>query len=161
VVHGGGGVALRLRGSFYVIDYKFLNSSADFIIPAHCIAFDAYGEKIYCGYQNGIRIFDVNRPGRQCVERQHKGSILPDLNLTGIVSCIAVSPFGSSCYACGSFDKGIGIYMEDGTPVTMLQGHRGGLTQLKFNRDGTKLFSGSRKVKSTTLIFRVFKSILN
>lgn len=125
--------------------------SADMVIAAHSITFDTSAQKIYCGYQNCVRIFDIDRPGRQCVIRQHKDSILPDLNLPGIVSCIATSP-SQSVYACGSFDKRIGIYMEDGTPLTTLQAHRGGLTQLKFSLDGMKLFSGARRVSIEVLI---------
>jgi WD40 repeat protein len=72
--------------------------------------------------------------------------VLPDLNLSGIISCIAVNPLLKNMYALGSFRNKIGLYLDDGTVISVLEGHLGGLTHLKFSHDGNKLFSGGRKV---------------
>ena len=110
------------------------------------MAFDSTGEKIYCGFDKAVRIFSIDRPGRECVVRKLKQSVLPDLNLSGIVSCIAVTPNLRNVYALGTFRNKIGLYVDDGTVVSVLEGHLGGLTHLKFSNDGNKLFSGGRKV---------------
>lgn len=41
----------------------------------------------------------------------------------------------------------VGIYVETtNKPVCLIESHSGGITHLKFSPDGSKLFSGSRKV---------------
>jgi hypothetical protein len=43
----------------------------------------------------------------------------------------------------------VGIYLEpDGQLFCLFQGQCGGVTHLKFSPDGTKLYSGGRKVTS-------------
>lgn len=108
------------------------------------MAFDPTGNNIYCGFKNCIKIFDTTRPGKECTERKLKTSVLPDLNQHGIISCFAFNPC-STVYACGSFQKSVGLYLDDGTVVAILGGHSGGVTHLQFSQDGNKLFSGGRK----------------
>ena len=86
---------------------------------------------------------------------------------SGIISCIAVNPALISVYAAASYLKTIGkqtitfeillfngiafflkkgLYSEpDGTALCVLEGHKGGVTHLKFSPDGLVLYSGGRK----------------
>lgn len=113
------------------------------MISAYSIAFDSTGQNIYSGFEKSIRVFNIARPGRECVLRPLKQS-LQELNQYGIVASIAVNPQMSSFYAVGSFDKSIGLYYEDGSVICLLQGHVGGITHMKFSSDGMKLFTGGR-----------------
>ncbi|CAG7833837.1 unnamed protein product [Allacma fusca] len=115
---------------------------------AYSVSFDASGEKIFAGYDKSIRIFNIARPGRQCIHRKLTTSLLPDLNQHGLISCFAFNPAWSNVYACGSYRKSIGLYMEDGSVISVLEGHVGGVTHLAFSRDGTKLYSGARSDSS-------------
>lgn len=66
---------------------------------------------------------------------------------TGIISCIAVNPADPGMYAAGSYSKTIGLYDEkSGGPEILALGHKGGVTHIKFSNDGTRLYSGGRKV---------------
>lgn len=40
---------------------------------AYSVAFDAFGEKLYCGFNKMVRVFDVARPGRCFHERPTNG----------------------------------------------------------------------------------------
>ena len=52
----------------------------------------------------------------------------------------------SSIYAVGTYNKGLAVYLEP-QPHTLcyLDGQKGGITQIKFSHDGTKLLAGGRK----------------
>lgn len=39
---------------------------------ARSVAFDPCGERLYCGFKNCVRIFDVGVPGRSCSNRNLK-----------------------------------------------------------------------------------------
>ena len=140
--------------------YMFIFFSADEPIASYSVAFDATGENIYAGYDKSIRIFSIGRPGRQCVHRKLNTSPFPELRQNGLISCFAFNPAWANVYACGSYRKTIGLYMEDGTPIYVLNKHVGGVTNLVFSRDGTKLYSGARSV-STADFFTFFHLYLN
>ncbi|KAK3913249.1 Telomerase Cajal body protein 1 [Frankliniella fusca] len=117
--------------------YRAYNQ-VDEVEAARSIAFDCAGEKLYCGFKNCVKIFDVSLPGRQCTA---SGDIQ-----NGIVSCIAVSPAIQSLFAVGTYMRTIGLYMENtGKALCILQGHEGGITHMKFSEDGLRLLSGGRK----------------
>lgn len=66
---------------------------------------------------------------------------------SGILSCIAFSPI-QPLYACGSYARSLGLYAwDDGSLLTLLEGHQGGITHLCFHPDGNCFFSGARKVE--------------
>ncbi|KAF6203943.1 hypothetical protein GE061_002281 [Apolygus lucorum] len=104
------------------------------------LTFTRDGGKIYCGYRNMIKIFDISVPGTTCQTFNTKR-----LNeQTGYISCISQNPSMNSLFAAGSFSRTIGLYTEEGDAVCLLKGQRNGLTTLTHSTDGTKLFSGSR-----------------
>jgi hypothetical protein len=39
------------------------------VVAAHCVKFSSDGNKIYCGFNKMIRVFDVTRPGRDFESR--------------------------------------------------------------------------------------------
>ncbi|VDI49225.1 Hypothetical predicted protein [Mytilus galloprovincialis] len=115
----------------------------DEIATAHSLALSLDGGKLYTGFNRMIRVFDVSRPGRHCIQRptfvKHQGQ-------PGIISCIAASPQGGGVYAAGSYARAIALYHEpEGNMVCMFQGQQGGVTHIAFSPDGTKLYSGGRK----------------
>lgn len=110
-------------------------------VAAHSIAFDSCGEKLYCGFDKMVRVFDVARPGR-CFEERPTN--VKKMGQPGIISCFAFSPLG--VYAAGSYCKTVAVYSEsDGVLQFILSGHHGGVTHLRFSPDGQQLYSGGRK----------------
>lgn len=110
-------------------------------VAAHSIAFDRYGEKLYCGFNKMVRVFDVARPGRWFEERPTN---VKKMGQPGIISCFAFSQHG--VYAAGSYCKTVAVYSEsDGALQFILSGHHGGVTHLSFSPDGQTLYSGGRK----------------
>jgi len=94
-----------------------------------------------------IRTFNITRPGRQCFEKKLKHPMLCELNQPGIISSIAINPALHNLMAVGSYLKTVGLYNnEDSSVICILEGHLGGITHLQFSPDGSKLFSGGRKV---------------
>lgn len=115
----------------------------DEMTTAHSLCLSLDGNKLYTGFNRMIRVFDVSRPGRQCIQRptfvKHQGQ-------PGIISCIAASPQGGGIYAAGSYARAIALYHEpDGNMLCMFEGQQGGVTHIAFSPDGTKLYSGGRK----------------
>uniref|UniRef100_T1J4T9 WD repeat-containing protein 79 n=1 Tax=Strigamia maritima TaxID=126957 RepID=T1J4T9_STRMM len=113
-------------------------NNVDEIEAAHSICFSPNGQKLYCGFNKVIRIFDVNIPGRNFMETKSKIQ-----GQAGIISCIAVNPGMPDTYAAGSYLKSIALY-SDGCLICLLQGQRGGVTHIEFSPDGNKLYSGGR-----------------
>nr|CAG4649362.1 EOG090X06W9 [Scapholeberis mucronata] len=118
----------------------------DEIEAANSVCISPDGEKLYCGFDKCVRVFDVQIPGRHCQTRLSKSTDGYSASQSGIISCIAVNPALVSVYAAASYLKTIGLYSEpDGTALCVLEGHRGGVTHLKFSPDGLVLYSGGRK----------------
>ncbi|XP_060569571.1 telomerase Cajal body protein 1-like [Ruditapes philippinarum] len=114
----------------------------DEVVAAHCVKFSSDGNKIYCGFNKMIRVFDVTRPGRDFESRP----TFAKEGQRGIISCIDNSPTEQGLYAAGSYSRSIALYSEPaGSMVCMFEGQHGGVTEVKFSPDGTKLYSGGRK----------------
>jgi len=41
----------------------------DEVVAAHCVEFSMDGTKLYAGFTKMVRVFDVNRPGREFTNR--------------------------------------------------------------------------------------------
>lgn len=124
----------RLRASYPIIDHR-----ERFIAP-HSLAFNLTANKLYCGFEDAIEIFDIQQPG--------EGDRLPTTpskkskdGLKGIISSIAFSS-SYDYYAIGSLTPSsqamdnIALYSESNQAAIMPIGgaySHSGVTQLKFN----------------------------
>jgi WD40 repeat protein len=118
----------------------------DEVVAAHALGFEPSGQRLYCGFDRAVRIFDLSRPGRQCVLRQTCKTRRSREGQRGIISCFAFAPDYSGLYAAGSFSGTIGLYTEASDAlIAELRGHTGGVTQLAFSHDGLLLYSGARR----------------
>ncbi|KAG1813476.1 WD40-repeat-containing domain protein [Suillus variegatus] len=112
----------RLRASYPIIDHR-----ERFIAP-HSLAFNLTADKLYCGFEDAIEIFDIQQPG--------EGDRLPTTpskkskdGLKGIISSIAFSS-SYDYYAIGSLTPSsqamdnIALYSESNQAAIM---------PLKFN----------------------------
>ncbi|KAG6918477.1 hypothetical protein DXG01_014104 [Tephrocybe rancida] len=86
----------RLRASYRIVDHRERQ------IAPHSMAFNMSAERLYCGFEDAVEVFDVSRPG--------EGTRLPTTpskkskdGLKGIISALAFVPSqGSDIYAAGS-----------------------------------------------------------
>lgn len=63
--------------------------------------------EVWAGFKNTLRIFNLERPGRQISTIQFKKDFL---NITGLVSCIRENPIMPGLVAFGTYSKQIGKY---------------------------------------------------
>jgi len=121
----------------------------DEITPAISISFNLTGDKIYCGYQNYLKIFDVGSPGRDSTHVVVYNK--RDGGQRGLLSCINFSPDYSGMFAVGSYSNTVGIYSEsDNSAICFLEDKEdgSGITHVQFSPNGNYLMSGSRKSSS-------------
>jgi len=120
--------------------YKCINQ-LDELSHAFSVSLDKSCSKLFCGLKGEVRVFDVSRPGRCSTSHVTRGDAVQG----GIISCLAVSEV-VPVYAAGCYDRTVGLYSADqGDRLCVLRGHTGGVTQVMFSNDGTKLLSGGRK----------------
>jgi len=121
----------------------------DELTSAYSLSFDLMGEKIYCGYNKVIRIFDVSIPGRTCEEIKCSSHLNGGQN--GIISCLSFNPDYSGVFAAGSYSNSVGVYnqMDKNSLICMFPTNYG-VTQVQFSPDGRYLFAGGRKSNSIT-----------
>lgn len=167
----------RIRCSYRAFDQM------DELASANSIAFNLDGSKIYCGFNKVVRVFDSARPGRDFTEihtvakkqlhRKGRNRFALTMNQSGIISSIGFSREYNGLFALGSFSKSIGLYStNDNKLLHMLNadvdGHLGGITQVKFTDDGLYLFSGGRKdrelicwdMRNTTMpLFKLLRAV--
>ena len=117
----------------------------DEVIGAHSCAFEPTGQRIFCGFDRTVRIFDASRPGRKCELRPTCSSKRARDGQRGIISCFAFAPDYSGLYAAGSYSGTTGLYTE-GSPglIVQLGEHTGGVTQVSFSYDGKLLYTAAR-----------------
>ncbi|KZT03232.1 uncharacterized protein LAESUDRAFT_705126 [Laetiporus sulphureus 93-53] len=135
----------RLRASYKIVDHR-----ERFIAP-HSLAFNMSMDKLYCGFEDAIEIFDVQSPGEGT--RLHTSPSKKSRDgLKGIISALAFSrDAASGIYAAGSLNPStpsspnIALFSEatGETPVMFVgteshshgpsTGIRASVTQLMFN----------------------------
>ncbi|KZV68763.1 hypothetical protein PENSPDRAFT_507463 [Peniophora sp. CONT] len=127
----------RLRASYRIVDHRERQ------IAPHSLAFNVAADKLYCGFEDAIEVFDVSAPG--------EGTRLPTTpskkskdGLKGIISSIAFCPSYDPAYnffAAGSLSpssatsSNIALYNEDVPThaVGWIGNVRASVMQLKFN----------------------------
>ncbi|KAG8706258.1 hypothetical protein FRC08_001178 [Ceratobasidium sp. 394] len=119
----------RLRASYRIVDHR-----ERFVAP-HCMAFNMYMNKLYCGFEDAIEVFDVHCPGAEGTRLHTVPTKKSRDGLKGIVSALAFAPEWSGLYAAGSYSGGIAMYAEETGSQAQgwLEGADGGVTQIKFN----------------------------
>ncbi|XP_008546515.1 telomerase Cajal body protein 1 [Microplitis demolitor] len=118
--------------------YRAYNQ-VDEVEAAISVQFAESGSSIWTGFDNALRSFDTNRPGRQINDVLLKNDFP---NVRGIVSCIRDNPTMPGLIAFGTYSKCIGLY-KDG-PLCVLKTDSG-VTQIEFSACGTKLYSAVRR----------------
>ncbi|WZZ25144.1 hypothetical protein YC2023_008545 [Brassica napus] len=141
----------------------------DEITAAFSIGFNPGGNKIFAGYNNSIRVFDLHRPGRDfgqysTLQKKKEGQ-------AGILSTLAFSPTNSGMLAVGSYGQTTGIYREDNMELLyVLHGQEGGVTHVQFSKDGNYLYAGGRKDpyilcwdmrKSVEIVYKLYRATEN
>ncbi|KZT19087.1 hypothetical protein NEOLEDRAFT_1142508 [Neolentinus lepideus HHB14362 ss-1] len=132
----------RLRASYKIVDHRERQ------VAPHSLAFNLFGNKLYCGFEDAIEVFDVARPGEGSRIYTTSSKKSKD-GLKGILSALAFCPSydPASYFAAGSlnpsspYSSNIAIFTEgtDGTPMGFLSidraggGIRAAVTQLQFN----------------------------
>ncbi|GLB44392.1 putative WD40 repeat-like protein [Lyophyllum shimeji] len=123
----------RLRASYSIVDHRERQ------IAPHSMAFNLSADRLYCGFEDAIEVFDVSRPG--------EGTRLPTTpskkskdGLKGIISAVAFLPSqGSDMYAAGSLSPttaNIAMFCETQgpEPTTYVSGGPpAAVTQIHFN----------------------------
>ncbi|KAI1718891.1 RINT-1 / TIP-1 family domain-containing protein [Ditylenchus destructor] len=126
------------------LSFRGINNM-DELTSAYSISFSLDGQTLYGGYYKKLKIFDMERPGRQIKEIKtfEKGSIGGQKS---IMSCIAMCPTFAGSYAVGCFAGSIGLYSDQTGSCDCLFGTGSmGVTHLEYSSDGNLLFSGYRK----------------
>lgn len=111
----------------------------DQLVAPHSISFSLDGSLLLCGFNRCIRMFRTSRPGRYFEAIEAKDQ-------PGIISCMAFNPMLPSVFVAGSYLGNLGLYSTDKNSLfCRIEGCPGGITQVQFSADGTKLYSGARK----------------
>eukprot|EP01112_Ceratiomyxa_fruticulosa_P012170 TRINITY_DN3359_c0_g2_i1.p1 TRINITY_DN3359_c0_g2~~TRINITY_DN3359_c0_g2_i1.p1 ORF type:complete len:528 (-),score=118.66 TRINITY_DN3359_c0_g2_i1:48-1589(-) len=140
----------KLKGSYL----PYLH--ADEFCYVYSMCFDLQGEKLYCGGENRVIVFQTSDPSSnfQVIKtgaKKRKTTKAWD-NFTGqlgIISSISFSPDYSGMFACGCYNKTVGLYdSKNNNTIAILsdaQSTMGGVTQVHWGKDGKYLFAGARK----------------
>ncbi|EIE24132.1 WD40 repeat-like protein, partial [Coccomyxa subellipsoidea C-169] len=131
-------VSGQLRATYRAYD------AVDEVTAAYSVAFNRDGSRLLGGYNKAIRIFDTSRPGRFYTEIVTH--LKKRLGCAGIVSCMASNEDGSGMMAAGAYSGDAAVMDErTGELLYVLQGQKGGITQVQFSRDGNFLYTGARR----------------
>jgi hypothetical protein len=79
------------------------HNQLDELVSPHSLCFSLDGQRLYCGFNKCVRVFETCRPGVDCTtipthEKRWGGQ-------KGIVSTIAMVPSHSHMYAVGSYSS--------------------------------------------------------
>jgi WD40 repeat protein len=129
-----------LRASYVALDNVYEPEAA-----LSC-AFSPGGERLFAGFENRVRVFDVASPTELPREVCTYHRKTRPVGVHGLLSCFAVR---ENDYAVGSYSGAIGLFDErcddSGATALLYSGHVGGITQLRFTPNGYYLLSGARK----------------
>ncbi|KAJ4474393.1 WD40-repeat-containing domain protein [Lentinula aciculospora] len=122
----------RLRASYPIIDHR-----ERFIAP-QSLTFNLTAQKLYCGFENAIEIFNVAYPGQGTRLATTPNKSSKD-GLKGLISALAFCPsYESDMFAAGSLNANganISLFSESQgeIPLMFLDGVKAGVMQLQFN----------------------------
>jgi WD40 repeat protein len=148
--------------------YKTKDAQDETKSPLTC-KFNLDGQKIYCGFENSIQIFDTGRPGTDCELVKLTPNRKSNDGIKGLIADISFNPDFSGLFAAGSYSGQIGLF-DDRTNhllLELLEPTISGVTQCRFSEDGSMLFSASRAcngirvwdIRNTTEILHTFPRI--
>ncbi|KAF5393679.1 hypothetical protein D9757_000347 [Collybiopsis confluens] len=123
----------RLRASYPIVDHR-----ERFIAP-QSLAFNLSAQKLYCGFEDAIEVFDVATPG-EGIRLSTTPSKKSKDGLKGIISALAFCPsYDSDVFAAGSLNtnrSNIGLFSESQGQFPMMfcgGGMNSAVMQLQFN----------------------------
>jgi len=127
----------RLRASYKIVDHRERQ------IGPHSLSFNSAVDKLYCGFEDAIEVFDLNYPGEGTRLSTTPSKKSRD-GLKGIISALAFCPShypSNGLYAAGSLSpssansSNIALFDEDtgGKPVGWVGDVNASVTQLAFN----------------------------
>ncbi|KAH9975579.1 WD40-repeat-containing domain protein [Lactifluus volemus] len=127
----------RLRASYKIVDHRERQ------IGPHSLSFNFSADKLYCGFDDAIEVFDLNYPGEGTRLATTPSKKSRD-GLKGIISALAFCPSydpSYRLYAAGSLSPSsrnsanIALFDEDTgeKPVGWVGNIKAGVTQLAFN----------------------------
>ncbi|TEB27851.1 WD40 repeat-like protein [Coprinellus micaceus] len=144
----------KLRASYRIVDHRERH------IAPHSLAFTFGGDRLFCGFEDAIEVFDVGQPG-EGTRRHTTLSKKSKDGLKGIISAIAFSTHNSTSsdalFAAGSLTPipgNIALYtdLKDEALMFIGGGPRAGVTQLQFNHYRPHvLYAAYRGVANGTL----------
>lgn len=143
-VHLWSAIDGRLAATFRSYD------QVDEVEAAFALGFSTDGQRLLTGHAKYIRVFDVQRPGRDYLKTIPTHSKRSSYALPGLVSCFAFSPEYEGgpepVFAAGTYQGVTGVFDSRTYQIVLvLKGQRGGITQLQFSHDGNYLYTGARK----------------
>lgn len=112
------------------------HDAVDDVTAAISCCFVGPGDTVCGGYERFVRLFRLERPGREC-------SCVP-VKAVGLVTSLAAGP--DHLLAAGGTSKGVALLdARAQEPVALLHGHRGGITHARFSPCGNYLYTAARR----------------
>ena len=133
------------RGTLRCV-YK-VHDSGDELISAHSLAFSLEGDTLIGGFDGLVALWSLERPGKDPLSTHS----MAQHSQSGKISTMDVNTYHPTLVACGCYDGTIGIYDTRGgawDKLDVVQGHKGGVTQVQFSKCGNFVYSGARKDSS-------------
>mmetsp|Transcript_8937 Transcript_8937/g.27066 ORF Transcript_8937/g.27066 Transcript_8937/m.27066 type:complete len:956 (-) Transcript_8937:385-3252(-) len=133
------------RGTLRCV-YK-VHDSGDELISAHSLAFSLEGDTLIGGFDGLVALWSLERPGKDPLSTHS----MAQHSQSGKISTMNVNTYHPTLVACGCYDGTIGIYDTRGgawDKLDVVQGHKGGVTQVQFSKCGNFVYSGARKDSS-------------
>eukprot|EP00871_Galdieria_phlegrea_P003124 jgi/Galph1/3812/GphlegSOOS_G2491.1 len=122
----------------------------DELVGPHSVRFSVFGDSIFCGFASRLRVFDTQRPGRDCDDYSLHNPRGQGPSVRGIISSIDQKKEETDILALGSFSGTVSLCdlrMEKPNMIDMcLSAHNGGVTMVRFAAGSSSLLlAGARK----------------
>ena len=108
----------------------------DDVAAAVSCCFSGAGDIVCGGYDRCVRLFSLERPGRDCSSVAVKA--------LGLVTCLAAGP--EHLLAAGGTGKGVALLdTRGGGPTALLHGHSGAVVHARYSPCGNFLYTAARR----------------